>query len=73
MVMKYWNKDKKIRERCWHRVRINRARMANCSWQDIKRMLQLYPSTGKFFMVFEYSHAEFELKQDAVWFTLKWE
>jgi hypothetical protein len=46
--------------------------MADYSWQDIKRMLQLYPSTGKFFMVFGYSHAEFELKQDAVWFTMKW-
>jgi hypothetical protein len=46
--------------------------MANYCWQDIKLMLQLYPSPDKFFMVFAYSHAEFELKQDAVWFALRW-
>ena len=70
--MKYWNKDKKIRERCWHRVSINRSKLADCSWQDIKHMLQLYPSTGKFFMKFAYASIEFELESDAVWFTLRW-
>ena len=49
---------------------MNRAKFNSCSWQDIKYMLQLYPSSGKFFMNFAY--AEFQLKEDAVWFTLRW-
>jgi hypothetical protein len=72
MVMKYWNKDKKIRERCWHRVTVDRFKLITYSWQDIKHMLQLDPSTGKFFMNFEYARIEFEFEKDAAWFLLRW-
>jgi len=72
MVMKYWNKDKKIREKYWHRIKVNRSNMTNYCWDDIKRILQLYPSNGKFFMIFAYSEIEFELEKDALWWALRW-
>ena len=69
--MKYWNKDKHVRQRCWHHVPINLQKIPNRSWYDMKRALQLHPSTGKFYAD-SYQTVSFSLKADAVYFTLLW-
>lgn len=67
--MKYWNKDKRIRQEHWHRVVQN----GNSGWhyQKIKRDLQLQDSPGKFYLYYGSNSVWFEREQDAVWFQLK--
>ena len=71
-IMKYWNKDKHVRQRCWHHVPIDRCKLGNYSWNDIKRAVQLHPSSGKFHMDFPHATLSFSLKADAVYFALLW-
>ena len=67
--MKYWNKDKRIRQEHWHRV----ERTAGTVWNynKIKRALQLEASTGKFYLYFGGTYVWFEREEDAMWFRLK--
>jgi len=69
--MKYWNKDKRIREKHWHRV--ERIVVAGWYYQEIKRALQLEASTGKFYLYHAGTYVWFEREQDAMWFRLKYQ
>lgn len=65
--MKYWNKDKRIRQKHWYRVSSNAWR----NYDEVKRELQLMDSPGKFYLYYGFSTVWFEREQDAVWFRLK--
>ena len=45
--MKYWNKDKEIRRRCW--IKVPRSKnLYHVSDAELKRWCQQQPSTGNF-------------------------
>jgi hypothetical protein len=67
--MKYWNKDKRIRQEHWFPVRL-RHRHDHITYSLVKRQLQHNSSTGKFYLYYGGNTVWFEQKQDAVWFTL---
>lgn len=67
--MKYWNKDKKIRQKHWFKVNVEHLPMRFD--QELKRSLQLHDSPGRFYMYFAGRYVWFELEQDAMWFSLK--
>lgn len=64
--MKYWNKDKQVRQAKWHKVQ-----RGDGHYLTIKRDLQLHDSPGRFYLYFGSNYVWFERKQDAVWFSLK--
>jgi hypothetical protein len=66
--MKYWNKDKRIRQQHWHRVERGNV----MSYNETKRTLQLHPSTGRFYLYYGSNSVWFEHAQDATWFLLRW-
>jgi predicted cupin superfamily sugar epimerase len=65
--MKFWNKDKRIRQTRWHRVEVNRMKFY---YSALKRQLQLNGSTGKFYIYYGVNAVWFEREADAVWFGL---
>lgn len=67
--MKYWNKDKKVRQQHWHAVQ--RPIRAGWNYAQLKRELQLMDSPGKFYLYYGSHTVWFEREQDAVWFILK--
>lgn len=83
--MKYWNKDKEVRRRCWTKVQkppqtpyrieigmtgtITRTYATN---DDLKRWCQQQDSTGKFYFYYGSDNWWFENPEDAVIFKLKW-
>lgn len=69
--MKYWNKDKAVRVRCWTKVKLN-TRIPRYPYALLKRDLQLNPSPGKFYMYHAGDNIWFEREEDAVLFSLKW-
>lgn len=74
--MKYWNKDREIRQRCWHHVTLDFKKISinnrsTFSHVMLKREFQLYPSKDKFYLDF-YGAVSFSEKQDAVYFALRW-
>lgn len=77
--MKYWNKTKKVRERCWTKVAIviNHRLAPHYSgfttirgFEAVKTKIQRYPSCGKFFMSIDSNIIWFECAKDATWFIL---
>ncbi len=68
--MKYWNKDKKTRDKHWYRVRYSWSKK---NYFERKREIQLMPGGGKFYSYFGSDSVWFEREEDAVFFTLKWE
>ncbi len=68
--MKYWNKDKRIRQLRWHKVSV--SDMHDRFERNLKRELQLYDSPGKFYLYYAGRYVWFEREQDAMWFRLKW-
>lgn len=69
--MKYWNKDKEIRRRCW--TRIPRPKnLYHIGDQELKRWCQQQSSTGKFYVYYGTDTWWFERPEDASWFALKW-
>lgn len=82
--MKYWNKNKKVRERCWHRVDkdppsleeikqyINHLRFDLVDHDTLKVWCQQQHSTGRFYHRWGDGTWYFELHDDAMWFKLKW-
>ena len=69
--MKYWNKDKEIRQRCW--IKVSRSKnLYHISDAELKRWCQLQPSTGKFYVYYGTDTWWFEKSKDASWFILKW-
>lgn len=76
--MKFWNKQPKVRERCWYRIDVN----GSLNFHQMKRDLQKQPG-GRFYIhmrsLWSFSprsrtdfvnYVEFERHQDAVWFEL---
>ncbi len=85
--MKYWNKDKDVRQRCWTKVTLSNKtkiqQVVKNGWvqmqvdvaapvSEIKRWCQLQGSTGKFYTYFGADSWWFENEQDATMFLLKW-
>ena len=68
--MKYWNKDKDVRRRCW--TCVSRPRAISSRYTEIKRWCQQQSSTGKFYVYYGIDAWWFEKKEDAVMFTLRW-
>ena len=66
--MKYWNKDKRIRQQHWHVVNLGGQR----NYANTKRELQLIDSSGKFYLYYGSRSIWFEREADAVWFALRW-
>lgn len=79
--MKYWNKTHEVRLRCWTKISLPRVIhggreldlkwTTNPSYDECKRLLQLHPSDGKFFMKWMGKDVWFERGADATWFCLK--
>lgn len=67
--MKFWNKDKDIRRRCW--TKINRSQGANTD-TEVRRWCQLQSSNGKFYHYYGNNSWWFERPEDATWFALNW-
>jgi len=67
--MKYWNKDKDVRRRCWTKVQRPYTNKGN---QHLKQWCQQQSSTGKFYYYFGTDSWWFEHKEDAVMFLLRW-
>ena len=65
--MKYWNKDKKIRQKHWHAVTA-----PNWHFAKTKRELQLMESPGKFYLYYGSRTVWFENDKDAMWFMLRY-
>lgn len=68
--MKYWNKDKKIRQQHWYAVQ--RPIRKGWNYAQVKRELQLTDSPGRFYLYHGSQTVWFELEQDAMWFALRW-
>jgi len=78
--MKYWNKNKEVRLRCWTRISLPKVTYGGTEldlwtssnrYNACKRLLQLTPSDGKFFMQILSRDIWFERSADATWFCLK--
>lgn len=78
--MKYWNKTREVRLRCWTKISLSKITYGNREldlwttldeYDDCKRLLQLNPSDGKFFMQLLSKDIWFERGADATWFCLK--
>ena len=67
--MKYWNKDKRIRQTHWHRVESSMIRQ-RMSYHDAKRYLQSVGSSGKFYLYYGSDTVWFEREEDAAWYIL---
>ena len=67
--MKYWNKDKKIRQKHWYAVQ--RPIDKGWNYADTKRELQLQDSPGRFYLYYGSRTIWFEREADAMWFRLK--
>jgi hypothetical protein len=67
--MKYWNKDKKVRQSHWYKVSMKDRQGWN--YHTIKRELQLTHSSGKFYLYYGSTAIWFEREQDAMWWILK--
>lgn len=82
--MKYWNKDKDIRRRCWTKVT---HPMRTARWvlnsgdaifteyvpaDELKQWCQQQASTGRFYHYYGADTWWFEKSQDATHFLLRW-
>ena len=67
--MKYWNKDKHVRQRCWVKVVVGPNSVGD---QGLKRWCQQQPSKGKFYKYYGSNAWWFEHSGDAVLFSLRW-
>ena len=81
--MKYWNKSKKTREKCWTRVQ-RRVKVSKGLYgiddvllefqreDEMKRWCQKQSSNGRFYFSAGNPNWYFEDEKDATWFLLKW-
>lgn len=78
--MKYWNKNKEVRLRCWTKISLPKVKYGGTEldlwtrsreYDNCKRTLQYHPSKGKFFMKLMSKDIWFEHGADATWFCLK--
>lgn len=71
--MKYWNRSKHVRERCW--VAVNWPTASTSLFIPefvLKHWCQQQSSTGKFFIDYNGYQLWFERGEDATWFVLHW-
>ena len=68
--MKYWNKDKDIRQRDW--TPVPRPDIFHYAYKELKRQIQLMPGDGKFYFYYGSGTIWFEREEDAMWFILRW-
>lgn len=66
--MKFWNKQKEVRKRCWYKITSH----TSMSYEQRKRQIQQLPSDGKFYMYFGTNTIWFERHEDAMLYTLKY-
>jgi hypothetical protein len=69
--MKYWNRRKQVREKCW--IRFDRPTSTTGFFVPkwlVKQWCQKQPSPGKFFL--DDFSIWFERTDDAAWFALTW-
>ena len=66
--MKYWNKDKEVRRRCWTKI----SKPNNVSNQELKRWCQNQTSNGKFYYYYGTDTWWFQDHADAMMFILRW-
>lgn len=83
--MKFWNKQKHLREKSWTKVSLPRDPCISGyyyfqydgwtrrrEYEDQKRDLQLLSSKGKFYMTMSHKDIWFEKEKDAAMFILRW-
>ena len=83
--MKFWNKQKEVRERCWSKITLSRdphlyplypsrykGWNRRTEFDSMKQQLQLTGSSGKFYMNIMNKEIWFEYNSDAVYFSLRW-
>ena len=82
--MKFWNRRKEVRLRCWTCVKLHlndqqnqkhwvedfQGFLTHTEFNKLKRELQLNPSRNKFYMNVLQKEIWFENSKDAVWFSL---
>jgi len=80
--MKFWNKRKEVRLRCWTCVKLRCKDLhpffsgnfmgftTHSEFIKFKRDLQLNPSKNRFYMNIMHREIWFEDNKDAVWFSL---
>lgn len=69
LAVKFWNKDKDVRKRCWTSVP---TVVGKHSKQEMKRWCQLQSSKGKFYYYYGTPTWWFENPEDATMFLMKW-
>jgi hypothetical protein len=69
--MKYWNKDRDIRRRCWTQV-VRPKNLYHIGDTELKRWYQQQSSTGKFYVYYGTDTWWFERPEDATLFALRW-
>ena len=69
LVVKFWNKDKDVRRRCWIQVKRPENRVGN---QALKVWCQQQSSKGKFYYYYGSDSWWFEQPEDATMFLMKW-
>lgn len=71
--MKYWNRRKHVRERCWISVNWPTTSTGlSVPGVVLKRWCQRQSSTGKFYIDYNQFRVWFERSEDAAWFVLNW-
>jgi hypothetical protein len=80
--MKYWNKQKEVRLRCWTCIQLQKEKSIwikdypGWSWlteyDNLKIELQRSPSKSRFYMRHTIKEIWFESAKDATWFALKY-
>lgn len=67
--MKYWNKDKNVRQRCWTQIVV---KPNSQGYAAMKRWCQQQSSSGKFYKYYGTETWWFERAEDATLFALRW-
>jgi hypothetical protein len=70
--VKYWNKSKRVRERCWIKVQRPQYQNLHVPVHLLKQWGWNQHSTGKFFVGNYDGYVWFEHSEDATWFLLRW-
>lgn len=69
--MKYWDKDKQIRQMSWTKVNLPKN-LDDVGKIGPKMWCYQQSSTGKFYVHYKTDTWWFELSEDAIMFKLKW-
>lgn len=83
--MKFWNRRKEVRQRCWTCVKLHIDKDRHPYWtgsyegfvtygelRSIKAELQRSPSKGRFYLTIMKKEVWFQHPKDATWFAIKY-